>query len=197
MIGLLVFAGVNAIANQISLSQLKTVPLVLDVRVARQSFGTSCGEAVIAMVLNYAFPESPISEAQIIEYASANGYFTEGVPPYTSPANMVTIARYYARHVDSGTVINAGQGLSLVMQRLGRGEPVIIDVLSNFSNPESEAHFIVAQASRWMRKGKMRLSFNPTILSPGHANQTTGLGKTVCGMRGKPMATRVARAGGW
>jgi hypothetical protein len=33
--------------------------------------------------------------------------------------------------------------LSLIFDNLRRGVPVIIDVLSNFSDPESEAHFIV------------------------------------------------------
>ena len=143
VIGLLFLVSVNAIANQISVSRLKTEPLLLNVPMVRQSLGTSCGEAVIAMAFNYAHPESPISEAQVIEYAASNGYFTEGIPPYTSPVNMAAIARYYARRVDSGTVVNASQGLSLLMQRLRRGEPVIIDVLSNFSDPASEAHFIV------------------------------------------------------
>jgi hypothetical protein len=65
------------------------------------------------------------------------------VPPFTSPANMVKIAKYYAEDVSTGTVLSSGQGLSLLKQKLRNGEPVIIDVLSDFSDPESEAHFIV------------------------------------------------------
>jgi hypothetical protein len=142
-VGSLVFAGFSGVANQYSISQLKQDPLILDVPMVQQSRGTSCGEAVISMVYNYAHPGTPINEAQVIEYAAANGYFTEGIPPYTSPANMVAIARHYADHVSSGAVINASQGLSLLIQRLRGGEPVVIDVLSNFSDPDSEAHFIV------------------------------------------------------
>jgi hypothetical protein len=56
---------------------------------------------------------------------------------------MVKIAKYYTGDVSTGTVISAGQGLSLLRQKLSRGEPVIIDVLSNFSDLESEAHFVV------------------------------------------------------
>ena len=116
---------------------------MLQVATFQQSRGTSCGEAVIAMVYNYAYPQTPIYEQEVIDYATAEGYFTEGVSPYTSPANMVKIAEYYADNVSHGTLINSGQGLSLLIQKLRNGEPVIIDVLSNFTDPESEAHFIV------------------------------------------------------
>jgi hypothetical protein len=95
------------------------------------------------MTYNYAYPETPLTEQEVIEYASAHGYFTEGVPPFTSPANMVKIAEYYADEVSSGNVSSAGQGLSLLRQKLRDGEPVIIDVLSDFADPESEAHFII------------------------------------------------------
>jgi hypothetical protein len=39
--------------------------------------------------------------------------------------------------------MNAAQGFSLLTEKLHNGEPVIIDVLSDFSDPQSEAHFIV------------------------------------------------------
>ena len=143
VIGLILFMGANVITTQMRTSQLQTEPLILEVPVLQQSLGTSCGEAVIAMVYNYAHPGTTISEAQVIEYASAQGYFTEGIPPYTSPINMVKIARNYATNVSSGVAATSNQGLALLMQHLRRGEPVVIDVLSNFNDPESEAHFIV------------------------------------------------------
>ena len=142
-IGVLLFAGFTEAYNRYSVGQLQREPLDLPVAMVQQSLGTSCGEAVIAMVYNFAYPATPISEAQVIEYAASQGYFTEGIPPYTSPVNMVNIARHYANDVDSGTVSSSNQGLSLLIQRLQDGEPLIIDVLSNFSDPESEAHFIV------------------------------------------------------
>lgn len=142
-IGVLLFAWFAEAYNRYSVGQLQREPLDLPVAMIQQSLGTSCGEAVIAMVYNFAYPATPISEAQVIEYAASQGYFTEGIPPYTSPVNMVNIARNYANGVDSGTVSNSSQGLSLLIQRLQDGEPVIIDVLSNFGDPESEAHFIV------------------------------------------------------
>src|SRR5215510_11742045 len=142
VIGLIFFMSANVIMNQMRISRLQIEPIALDVPVLHQSLGTSCGEAVIAMVYNYAYPVTPISEAQIIEYATAQGYFTEGIPPYTSPANMVKIARNYSMTVSSGVVLTSNQGLALLIQQLRRGNPVIIDVLSNFSDPESEAHFI-------------------------------------------------------
>ena len=142
-VGGLALIGFTEAFGQYSLGQLQNEPVNLPVPVLQQSRGTSCGEAVIAMTYNYAYPNTPITEQQVIEYATANGYFTEDLPPFTSPANMVKIAQYYSEDVSTGTVVSASQGLSLLQQRLQRGEPVIIDVLSNFSDPESEAHFVV------------------------------------------------------
>ena len=142
-VGGLALIGFTEAFGQYSTSHLQQEPLSLPVPVLVQSRGTSCGEAVIAMTYNYAFPYTPITEQEVIEYAAANGYFTEDLPPFTSPANMVKIAKNYTEDVSTGTVISPGQGLSLLKQKLRSGEPVIIDVLSNFSDPESEAHFVV------------------------------------------------------
>jgi len=143
LVGGLAYAGSTQFYGQYSVSQLQQQPLILQVPTLQQSSGTSCGEAVITMVYNYAYPQTPIYEHDVIAYATAEGYFTESVSPYTSPANMVKIVKYYADDVSTGGVINSGQGLSLLIQKLRNGEPVIIDVLSNFTDPDSEAHFIV------------------------------------------------------
>jgi hypothetical protein len=140
--GLLVIAFTSAF-GQYSTTQLRQEPLNLPVPILQQSRGTSCGEAVIVMAYNYAHPAMPLTEDEVIEYATANGYFTEAIPPFTSPANMVKIAQHYAEGVASGNVLTARQGLSLLKQKLRNGEPVIIDVLSDFSDPQSEAHFVV------------------------------------------------------
>jgi hypothetical protein len=142
-LGTLLFLGFTGLRGQYSISQLQREPLLLDVPVFQQSRGTSCGEAVIAMTYNYAYPDAPVSEQEVIEYATANGYFTEQLYPYTSPANMVKIARYYADDISSGNVLSSRQGLAVLADYLRRGDPVIIDVLSDFGDPESEAHFIV------------------------------------------------------
>jgi hypothetical protein len=142
-IGALALVGFTQMIGKYSISRLQDNPLSLQVPVVKQSSGTSCGEAVIAMAYNYAYPETPISEQEVIEYATARGYFTPGVSPFTSPANMVKIARNYTEDISTGTVTNSSQGLSLLMQKLRRGEPVTIDVLSDFSDPQSEAHFVV------------------------------------------------------
>jgi hypothetical protein len=142
-VGGLLLIGFTEAFGQYSTSQLQNEPIHLQVPVLQQSRGTSCGEAVITMTYNYAYPGTPVTEQEVIEFAAANGYFTEGIPPFTSPANMVKIAEYYADDVSTGNVINSGQALSLLRQRLSNGEPVIIDVLSDFSDPESEAHFVV------------------------------------------------------
>ncbi|HET9911084.1 MAG TPA: papain-like cysteine protease family protein [Anaerolineales bacterium] len=142
MAGLLL-AGFTQVRGRYSVSQLQQEPIDLPVSVLRQALSTSCGEAVIVMTYNYAHPETPISEGEVIEYAAANGYYTPDLSPFTSPASMVKIAKHYADDVSTGRVFNSGQGLALLIKHLQRGEPVVIDVLSNFSDPESEAHFIV------------------------------------------------------
>ena len=141
--GALLMIGFTQAFGQYSVAQLQKEPLQLQVPVFQQSRGTSCGEAVIAMVYNYAFPDTPLTEQEVIEYAAANGYFTEDLAPFTSPANMVKIARHYSDDIATGTVLSPRQGLSLLRQKLRAGDPVIIDVLSDFSDPESEAHFVV------------------------------------------------------
>ena len=143
LIGAVAYISVTQMYRQYSVSQLQQAPLNLQVAPIQQMRATSCGEAVITMVYNYAYPETPIYEQDVIDYATSQGYFTETVSPYTSPADMVKIAEYYAENVSTGGVINSGQGLSLLIRRLRNGEPVIIDVLSNFTDPESEAHFVV------------------------------------------------------
>jgi len=142
IVGLLLVGFTQAL-GRMSVSQLRDEPLILDVPALQQLWGTSCGEAVIAMTYNYAYLNTPITEAEVIQYAKANQYYTESVSPYTSPANMVKIARNYARDISTGRVFNSAQGLTLLTQKLRSGEPVIIDVLSNFNDPQSEAHFIV------------------------------------------------------
>lgn len=129
--------------GQNSVSRLQQEPLNLLVDIIQQSKSTSCGEAVIAMVYNYAYPQTPINEQQVIEYAAGHGYYTEDFPPFTSPANMVKIAQHYAEDISTGHVTNAGQGLALLMRKLRSGEPVVIDVFSKLNDPESEAHFVV------------------------------------------------------
>ncbi len=139
----LLLAGFTEVRGRYSASRLQQEPLDLPVPALQQALSSSCGEAVIAMTYNYAHPDAPISEREVIEYAAANGYYTADVYPYTSPAGMVKIADYYADNVSTGRVISSAQGLSLLIEKLRGGEPVIIDVLSNFRDPESEAHFVV------------------------------------------------------
>jgi len=129
--------------GQISVSKLKQDPLNLQVDSIQQSRGTSCGEAVLAMVYNYAYPQTSISEQEVIEYAAAHGYYTEDFPPFTSPANMVKIADYYADDISTGRVSRSGSGLALLIRKLRNGEPIIIDVFSNLKDSQSEAHFVI------------------------------------------------------
>jgi Peptidase_C39 like family len=142
-VGGLMLIGFTEAFGQYSIARLQDEPINLAVPVVQQSRGTSCGEAVIAMTYNYAYPDTPITEQEVIDYAAANGYFTEELSPFTSPANMVKIAEYYSAEISTGTVFSSGQGISLLRQKLQNGEPVIIDVLSDFTDPESEAHFVV------------------------------------------------------
>ena len=141
--GLFLYAVFTQTIGQASISRLQREPLNLQVAMVQQSRGTSCGEAVIAMVYNYAYPQTPISEQEVIE---PRNWLPSPSPldaPFTSPANMVKIARYYSDDVSTGTALSSGQGLALLIRNLRNGEPVIIDVPSNFNDPESEAHFVV------------------------------------------------------
>jgi hypothetical protein len=142
-IGGLAIVGFTQVYGQYSISQLQQEPFNLQVPIWRQFNSSSCGEAVIAMTYNYAYPDTPITEGEVIDFAATNGYYTPGVAPYTSPANMVKIAENYADNVSTGTVISSGQGLTLLIEKLRNGEPVIIDVLSDFSDPTSVAHFVI------------------------------------------------------
>jgi hypothetical protein len=142
-IAALALAAFSQMLQQSSIARLQQEPLDIQIDAIQQSKSTSCGEAVIVMAYNYTHPQSPIYEQEVIEYATTQGYFTEQIPPFTSPTNMVKIAWHYAKKISTGTVLSSNQGLLLLIQRLRAGKPVIIDVLSNFSDPDSEAHFIL------------------------------------------------------
>ena len=142
-IAALALAAFRQMLQLSAIENLQQEPLSIEVEAIRQSKPTSCGEAVIVMAYNYAYPGTPVSEQDVIEYAASQRYFTEEISPFTSPANMVKIARHYTAQISTGHVLSSSQGLYLLIQRLRAGEPVIIDVLSDFSDPGSEAHFIV------------------------------------------------------
>ena len=139
----LAIAALSQMMNQTLISRLRQQPLNIQVEPIQQSKSTSCGEAVIVMAYNYTHTQTPINEQEVIEFATTQGYFTEGIPPFTSPANMLKVARHYADHVSTGTVMSSNQGLLSLIQQLREVKPVFIDVLSNFKDPSSEAHFIL------------------------------------------------------
>jgi hypothetical protein len=146
-------------------------PILLQVPPLAQSQATSCGEAVIVMAHNYAHPDTPISEAEVIAYATENGYFTEEVEPFTSPANMRNIARRYVDDYDSGNVLSESQGLALLIRNLQKGDPVIIDVLTYFDDPTSSAHFVLVT-------GIARDVNDPTLITVYYNNPLTGLSES-------------------
>lgn len=116
----------------------------LPVKAIAQSQYTSCGEAVITMAYNYAYPESRITEQQVIDFAATQGFFTERIFPFTSPDNMINIAEYFSGNtVASGNVQNMEDGLALLKGILTHGDPVIIDTLSRLDDPQSGSHFVV------------------------------------------------------
>ena len=123
--------------------QLQKGKMNLPVDTVLQSRVTSCGEAVIAMAYNYAYPETQIDEQAVIDYAVAKGYYTEEQAPFTSPADMTLLADHYADTVSTGAVSDADEGLSLLIQKLTGGDPVMIDVFTLLGDPRSGAHFVV------------------------------------------------------
>jgi hypothetical protein len=104
---------------------------------------TSCGEAAIMMAYNYAYPETKISEQEVIDYALANGYYTEKEAPFTTPSDMTKIADHYADSFSIGRVKTAEEGLELLKEKLTNGEPVMIDSLARLYDPKSGAHFVL------------------------------------------------------
>jgi len=108
-----------------------------------QSRYSSCGEAVITMAYNYAYPETQVTEQEVIEYAEEEGYYTPRKWPFTSPENMVKIAEHYADTVSTGAVEDADEALTLLTEKLTGGDPVIIDILVRLDRPGSGAHFVV------------------------------------------------------
>jgi len=144
MISIALLSGVWVRTNVRYLSQsMQDAPVMLQVPPLAQLQGTSCGEAVIVMAYNYAHPQSPLNEAEVIAYATENGYFTEDTEPFTSPANMVKITQHYTNDYSTGTVFSADQGLALLIRKLKMGEPIIIDVLTYLNDPTSDAHFVL------------------------------------------------------
>ncbi len=118
-------------------------PRLLKVKTVLQSRYTSCGEAVITMAYNYANPEKPIHEDDVIELATERGWFTERNWPFTSPEDMVKLASQYVETLRTGNVGSREEGLALLAEQLREGEPVIIDVLARMYDPDSPPHFIL------------------------------------------------------
>lgn len=140
-------------------------PLLLDVAPLQQAAVTSCGEAAIAMAYNFLHQESPISEQAIIDFSTASQYFTPRRYPFTSPENMVRIARHYSIGVSTGAVWDAERALALLKSRLRQGQPVIIDVLVRRYQAGSGAHFIVVTGISIDRKrgSALMIHFNEPL----------------------------------
>jgi hypothetical protein len=135
----------------------------LPVSAILQSRFTSCGEAVITMAYNYAYPETQVTEQEVIEYAAEHGLYTERKWPFTSPENMVLIAEHYADTVSTGTVTNADEALALLTETLTGGDPVVIDILVRLDRPESGAHFVVVTGLDLRRPDRPKIHFNDPL----------------------------------
>jgi hypothetical protein len=143
-IGALLSTGFSTITEGFWERQLlKQGKMNLPVKVVLQSSYTSCGEAVIAMAYNYAFPETPITEREVIEYAADRYFYTELRFPFTSPENMVRIADHYANTVRTGHVDDPDEALDFLIATLTGGDPVIIDSRTLLYAPRSGPHFVV------------------------------------------------------
>ena len=146
-------AGISFLLNSGFASLPADAPGVLNlpVKPLHQRKVTSCGEAAITMAYNYAYPQGPLKELDVIAFSLANGYYIDNRPPFTSPANMVKIAKYYTddpdrrftNGVESGRVTAQAQGLKLLIKKLQNNQPVIIDVLTRLYNRYSGAHFVL------------------------------------------------------
>jgi hypothetical protein len=136
-------------------------PVQLDVSPIQQSETTSCGEAAITMLYNHARPDNPMAEATVIEYGKSHRLYTPRAFPFTSPANMVTLAQSFAGPIVSGNVRSADEGLAVLSRRLAAGEPIIIDVTTRLGDLNSGAHFVVVTGlaiDAWT--GSVRVSYS-------------------------------------
>jgi hypothetical protein len=124
------------------------ISIYLPISPLKQLKLTSCGEAVIAMAYHYADPKTDVNERDVLTYAEAQGYYTEKKWPFTSPANMVKIARRYTKNTSTGTVNTSAQGLGLLSAKLQSGAPVMIDILTQLDKPKSGAHFVLVTGLR-------------------------------------------------
>jgi hypothetical protein len=148
------------------------VPQVqLDVAPVRQSERYSCGEAAITIVYNHARPDNPMTEATVLDYARMHELYTPHAAPFTSPADMVSIAQAFAGPIRSGHVSTADDGLALLAAYLQAGQPVIIDVTTRLDRLESGAHFVVVTGlgtDPWT--GRTRVTYiNPLNAAPENA----------------------------
>ncbi len=189
--------GFTQMFSSYSVTQLQQEPLLLQVPTLTQSRGTSCGEAVIVMAYNYAHPQTPLHEADVIAYAAENGFFTESEEPFTSPFNMANIVRNYTFGYSVGTVSNADQSLTLLIRELKNGNPVIVDVLTHFDDPQSSAHFVWSPASLLTKTMQTQLRSSTTIRSQAQASPLPGAAMWAFGTPGKITPTPAAPAGGW
>jgi hypothetical protein len=135
--------GLGQASGAAALGSLQGLSINLPVEPLKQLKITSCGEAVIAMAHQYAYPQAGIGEREILTYAEMMGYYTEKKWPFTSPANMVKITKHYTRDFSSGTVSGSNQGLELLARELQKGHPVMIDILTRLDEPRSGAHFVL------------------------------------------------------
>jgi hypothetical protein len=87
---------------------------------------------------------------------------------------MVKIADFYADEVSSGTVLDSDEGLQLLVQKLQSGTPVVIDVLSNLSDPTSEAHFVVVTGISVAPENELIIHYNDPLTGTKESAAWTG-----------------------
>jgi hypothetical protein len=170
-IGAVLYSGFIPLSEKFLSRPLQQGPLILSVQPIQQSQVTSCGEAAITMAYNHAYPQTPVQESNVIAYATEMGYFTADRPPFTSPASMLKIAKHYTDEVSSGRALTQSRGLALLFQKIQNNEPVIIDVLTRLSDPDSGAHFVVVT-------GVSLDESNGNTILIHYNNPLTGLGET-------------------
>jgi hypothetical protein len=123
------------------------------------------------MAYNYQYPQTPLNEADVIQYAIQKGYYTPGAAPFASPANMLNIVQRYTKDYVSGNVSTSAEGFELLTQKLQQGQPVIIDVTTHLDRPGSAAHFVLVT-------GLVSNPNNPQDVTVYYNNPQTGLNES-------------------
>ena len=143
---------------------------------------SNCGETSIAMAYDFAH-NSNMTVKNATDDATNWGLYTKNNPPFTSTAQMVSIAQHYAGDTQSGHVDanDPEAGMKLIMGQIQKGNPVIVDYsehpsATNTDLDANHAHYVVVTGFSIDSRKDEQLSI--TYNDPEYGKSTTTDWKT-------------------